>query len=48
MTKRPLGIVPMSNFTSINGQERNLLQTNERKSKNYLENPYCLETIIIF
>ena len=45
MAQRPLGIVPMSNFTSINGQERNLLQTNERKSKNYLENPFFLEII---
>ena len=29
--RRPLGIVPVSNFTSINGQANNLLQTNEKK-----------------
>ena len=31
--KRPLSIVPMSNFTFINGQVANLLQANERKNK---------------
>ena len=42
--QRLLGIVPMSNFTSINGQTGNVLQTNERKNKKslffYLENMF--------
>ena len=44
MSKRSLGIVPMSKFTFIKGQAGNHLQTNKRKNKKslffYLENAY--------
>ena len=49
MSKRLLGIVPMSKFTFINGQAGNHLQTNKRKNKKglffYLENAYFKEII---